>query len=127
MARELPEIRTFRDLVVWQKSMAMVKDMYRVTSAFPSDEKFGLTSQMRRCAVSIPSNIAEGYGRQSTTDYVRFLRIAVGSLYELQTQVEIAAMLSYVPQGEQVNIQDRLQEIERMLTSLVRKVGKSRD
>jgi four helix bundle protein len=83
-------IKTFRDLIVWQKSMVVVTDVYRITGRFPREEMFGLTSQMRRCAVSIPSNIAEGYGRQATGDYICFLQIALGSLYELQTQLEIA-------------------------------------
>ena len=82
----MAEIRTYRDLIVWQKSMALVTDVYRVTRVFPKNEQYGLTSQLRRCAVSIPSNIAEGYGRRASNDYLRFLSIANGSLFELQTQ-----------------------------------------
>ena len=85
----MSEIKSFRDLMVWQKSMQLVTDLYRLTSDFPKTESYGLTSQLRRAAVSVPSNIAEGYGRHSTSDYIRFLQIAIGSLYELQTQVEI--------------------------------------
>ena len=126
MGDGLPEVRSYRDLIVWQKSMTLVKDVYRFSGVFPADERFGLTSQMRRCAISIPSNIAEGYGRQSTTDYVRFLKIATGSLYELQTQVDIAAMLDLKDENESSQLRKNCQEIERMLTSLVRKVSNSR-
>jgi four helix bundle protein len=126
MGDGLPEVRSYRDLVVWQKLMVLVKDVYRLSGVLPADERFGLTSQMRRCAVSIPSNIAEGYGRQSTTDYVRFLKIATGSLYELQTQVDIAAMLEYLGENESSQLRNNAQEIERMLTSLSRKVSNSR-
>ena len=76
-------IKSYRDLVVWQKSMELVTDMYTITKVFPKEELYALTSQIRRSAVSVPSNIAEGYGRNSTQDYVRFLQIACGSLYEL--------------------------------------------
>ena len=76
--------------------MVLVTEIYSITGIFPVSEIYGLTSQLRRSAVSIPSNIAEGYGRNSTNDYKRFLQIAVGSLYELQTQVEIACNLKYI-------------------------------
>ena len=89
-------MKTYRDLIVWQKSMVLVTEVYKISKEFPNDETYGLTSQIRRCAVSIPSNIAEGYGRNSTNDYIHFLRIATGSLYELQTQMEIALNLHYI-------------------------------
>jgi len=76
-------MKTYRDLLVWQKAMTLVTEVYRKTKTFPREEVYGLTSQVRRSAVSIPSNIAEGYGRNSTSDYIRFLQIASGSLYEL--------------------------------------------
>ena len=90
------QIKTYRDLLVWQKAMALVTEVYKTTKSFPKDETYGIVSQMRRCAVSIPSNIAEGYGRNSSSDYVRFLRMAMGSLYELQTQFDISLNLGYV-------------------------------
>jgi four helix bundle protein len=120
------EVRTFRDLVVWQKSMTLVTTIYRLTRLFPADEAYGLTSQTRRSAVSIASNIAEGYGRRSTSDYVRFLCIATGSLYELQTQIEIALNLRYLKRAEFVELYESSREIERMLSSLVRKLSGKR-
>src|SRR5262245_3618122 len=83
-------IQTFRDLIAWQKAMNLAKEIYRLTKAMPASEQFGLTNQMRRAAVSIPSNIAEGYARQSTRDYLKYLRTARGSLAELSTQYELA-------------------------------------
>ena len=84
-------IKSYRDLFVWQKAMELVTAVYAIPKVFPKEEQYGLTAQIRRSAVSVPSNIAEGYGRNSTLDYTRFLQIARGSLYELQTQLEIAA------------------------------------
>jgi four helix bundle protein len=115
-------IRTFRDLLVWQKAMRLVTKLYRVSASFPKEEIYGITSQMRRCAVSIPSNIAEGFGRQSTGDYVRFLSIAEGSLYELQTQLEISLNLTYLTSEQYESLDSSTREIERMLTSLIRKL-----
>ncbi len=115
-------IKTFRDLIVWQKSMALVTDLYRASQSFPKHELYGLTSQMRRCAVSVPSNIAEGFGRQATGDYVRFLNIANGSLYELQTQLEISLNLVYLDHEQYKQLDALTREIERMLTSLIRKL-----
>jgi four helix bundle protein len=88
-------MKTYRDLQVWQKAMQLVTEIYGNTRSFPAEELYGLTSQIRRCAVSIPAKLAEGYGRNSTQDYVRFLRIASGSLYELQTLLEIACNLTF--------------------------------
>ncbi len=119
-------MKTYRELIVWQKSMDLVTTIYKVTSVFPNEENFGLTSQMRRSSVSIPSNIAEGYGRNSLNDYIRFLNIAVGSLYELQTQIEIAFNLSYVLKEQFEVIHENSREIERMMSSLIRKLKEKR-
>jgi four helix bundle protein len=89
-------MKSFRELLVWQKGIEVVTRVYAVTGRFPKAETYGLTDQARRAAVSIPANIAEGYGRQSTQDYIRFLLIARGSLYELQTHMEIAGRLGYL-------------------------------
>lgn len=119
-------MKTYRELIVWQKSMDLVTTIYKVTSIFPNEENFGLTSQMRRSSVSIPSNTAEGYGRNSLNDYIRFLNIAVGSLYELQTQIEIVFNLSYVLKEQFEVIHENSREIERMMSSLIRKLKEKR-
>lgn len=121
------KIKTYRDLIVWQKAMAFVTEIYRKTKVFPREEVYGLTAQIRRCAVSIPSNIAEGYGRNSTSDYIRFLQIASGSLYELQTQLEISANLEYLNKSELEQLYSFSREIERMLSSLIRKLDNTKN
>lgn len=117
------EMKTYRDLIVWQKSMTLVTDVYKATRTFPREEVYALVSQLRRCAISIPSNIAEGYGRKSTGDYVRFLQIAMGSLFEIQTQLEIARNLEFLSQDHFEKIHESSREIERMLSSLIRKLN----
>ncbi len=118
-------IRTFRDLMVWQKAVLFVTEIYRVTKDFPREEQFGLVSQMRRSSISIPSNIAEGYGRKSTGDYLRFLQIAMGSIFEIQTQLQIAVNLQYVNAGCFTEMFDESREIERMLSSLLNRLNKN--
>lgn len=119
-------MKTYRDLIVWQKSMTLVLKIYKESKDFPKEEVYGLTSQIRRSAVSIPSNIAEGYGRNSTNHYVRFLKIASGSLYEFQTQLEICFRLKYLNNQVFNEMNELSIEIEKMLTSLIRKVKESR-
>ena len=102
--------------------MQLVTESYEKTNNFPQEELYGLTMQIRKSAVSIPSNIAEGYGRNSTNDYIRFLHISIGSLYELQTQFEIAVSLGYIPRNEFELLYESSREIERMLCSLIRKI-----
>jgi four helix bundle protein len=89
------QVRSFRDLVVWQNAMDPVKRIYAASKQFPSDERYALTSQLKRATVSVPCNIAEGYGRNSTADYIRFLQIALGSLYELEIQLELATRSNF--------------------------------
>lgn len=115
-------MKTYRDLVVWDKSMDIVTHIYELTKIFPKEEIYGLTSQVRRSAVSIPSNIAEGYGRRSTDDYIRFLQISMSSLYEMQTQVEISLNLKYINQEKFELIFSMTREVERMLSSLISKI-----
>ena len=103
--------------------MKLVTEIYNVTKAFPAAELYGLTSQLRRCAISIPSNIAEGYGRNSTGDYKRFLQIAAGSIFELQTQIEIAFNLKYLSVEIFDNLFNASKEIELMLLSLAKKIN----
>ena len=118
----MSKINTFRDLLVWQKSMSIVTEIYTLTSSFPKEELFGLTSQIRRSAVSIPSNIAEGYGRNSTGDYKRFLQISCGSLNELQTQIEISFNLDFMTKEKNIETLEKIQEIDRMMLSLISKI-----
>jgi len=114
--------RGYKDLLVWQKGMLLVKGIYRLTLSFPSDEKFGLTSQMRRAAVSIPSNIAEGQARRSTGEFIQFVSHAEGSVAELDTQLLIAVDLSYCSSSEAQTLFDLLLELRKMLNSLRRKL-----
>jgi len=109
-------MKTHKDLQVWQFSMDLVEKIYLLTKNFPSEEKFGLTSQMRRAAVSIPSNIAEGAARNSTKEYVRFLYIALGSLSELETQCELSKRLKF---GDDSLISEII-EIRKKLLGLIR-------
>ncbi len=118
-----PKLKSYRDLIVWQKSVNFVTQIYVVTRDFPREELYGLTAQIRRSAVSVPSNIAEGYGRNSRNDYARFLQIANGSLYEIQTQLEISLNLSYLSESRFNEIYEQSREIERMLSSLIRKIA----
>ena len=115
-------IKSYRDLIVWQKAVAASLDVYRITTTFPKSEVFGLTSQMRRAAVSISSNIAEGRSRNTRKDFIQFLRIAHGSTAELQTQLEIARELSFVPQTDYNRLEGILSEISKMLNSMMTKL-----
>ena len=108
----------YSDLVVWQKSMGLVTDIYRLTATFPNEEKFWLTSQARRAAISIPSNIAEGHGRKASGAYLNHISIALGSLMELETQLQIALRLDFLPQEETSALLDRTDEIGKMLSGL---------
>ncbi len=116
------QIQSYRDLQIWQKGMSLVTSIYRITEKYPKSEQFTLVSQTRRSAISIPSNIAEGYGRNSTSDYIRFLRISGGSLYELQTQVEIAVNLNYVTPKDFDMVYKASDEIAKMIGGLIKKV-----
>ena len=118
------EIKSFRDLIVWQKSMDLVEAVYVIVREFPSEERYALSSQVRRASVSVPSNIAEGYGRRSTVDYIRFLQIALGSLYELETQLDLAVRLGFSKSDIMKEALELCTEIEKMLVSLS---GKLRD
>jgi four helix bundle protein len=111
-------VKTFRDLIAWQKAMELAKQIYWVTVHLPDSEKFGLTTQMRRAAVSIPSNIAEGHGRQSRTEYIRFLKIARGSLMELQTQLILVEELSFLQVPPELGALQA--ETDRVLQGLIR-------
>ncbi len=109
----------YRDLKVWQSAMQLVYDVYEVTKTFPNGELYGLVSQMRRAAVSIPSNIAEGKGRSTHKDFAAFLRHSRGSLHELETQVMIAQHLGYVSGKQSCELLNRAREVGRMLNGLI--------
>ncbi|MEK6662680.1 MAG: four helix bundle protein [Pseudomonadota bacterium] len=108
----------YSDLSVWQKAMNLVEEIYRLTRSFPKEEQFGLVSQMRRAAISIPSNIAEGYGRKSTKAYVNYLSISYGSLLELETQIQIGQRLLYLDRPTMEKLLVQTNEVGRMLNGL---------
>ena len=117
------KINSFKDLLVWQKGMEIVKLVYAISSNFPKEEMFGLTSQIRRAATSIPLNIAEGYGRSSRLSYRSFIRIARSSNQELDTALEIAMMLEFVSENDVLELKRNIEEESRMLNSLIQKLG----
>ncbi len=117
------QVKSHKDLKVWQESMALVIGVYKVTEDFPKHETYGLTSQIRRATVSIPSNIAEGAGRKGEKEFSRFLFIALGSLSEVETQLEIAYRLKYISQIEDINKQ--IYFIRSMLSKLIKALSKN--
>ena len=116
-------IRSYRDLIVWQKSVEMVIAVYRATKKFPSSEQFAITSQVKRAAVSVPANIAEGYGRNTQKEYAHFLRIAQGSLSELETLLTIAQKISYCSAQEYSTLEKHASEVARMLYALRKSIS----
>lgn len=114
----------YEDLIVWQKSFEIVKIIYKETKKFPENEKFGIISQIRRAAVSIPSNIAEGHGRKSTKAYINHLSIAVGSLMELETLIKISNELKYLSKTNSETLLKTTNRIGKMLTSLIQALQK---
>jgi len=118
-------LKNYKELKVWQKAYALCLEIYMTTSGFPKEERYGLTSQIRRAAVSVPSNIAEGYGRKSTADYIRFLYMAYGSNCELETQLMICGDLEYLEADKLGELKENIEEIERMLKALIKGLEKS--
>lgn len=114
------QVTSYKDLRVWQTGMDLAEACYRLTRSFPADEAFALTSQVRRAAISIPANIAEGYGRETRGDYVRFLRVSRGSLKELETHLLLAEHVSVVPPGQTAGVLQLTDNLGRMLRSLIR-------
>ena len=112
--------KNYRDLIVWQKAMELVMLIYRTTKSFPKEEVYGLTSQMRRAAVSIPSNIAEGQGRNTKRDLRNFLAIAMGSLRELETQILIAKGLTYFTEATTIQLCDLTDTVGRLIRGLAK-------
>ena len=112
--------QTYRDLIVWQKAMQLVTEIYKLTENFPKSETFGLRSQLRRAAISIPSNIAEGQGRDSSKEFCHHLSIAYGSLTEAETQIQIASNLGYITKDEAGKVLAQCNEVGRLLNGLLR-------
>ena len=108
---------TFKKLLVWQKGIVLVKDVYKTTRGFPKDELYGLVSQMRRAAISIPSNIAEGSQRSGSKDFAHFILMSKGSLAELHTQVLIAQELEYISADQRNFLIDQIEQLDRMMRS----------
>ena len=113
-------IRDYKDLAVWQRARELVQELYRLTEGLPREELFGLSAQIRRAAVSIPTNIAEGYGRQSLIDYIRFLKVARGSCYELETQLILCSDLGYLSEDETQTAFSLLKQTQKFLFSLIK-------
>lgn len=113
------KVKNYQELIVWQKAMDLVEDVYKASRDFPREEVYALTSQIRRAAVSIPSNIAEGQGRRTTADFLRHLSIAYGSLREVETQILIAQRLKYIVKGKVENVLSRAGEVGRLLNGLM--------
>ena len=116
-------VKSYKDLLVWQRSMDLVEKVYFFTAQLPSSEQFGLVSQMRRAVVSVPSNIAEGYGRQATGEYRHHLSIDRGSVLELETQVLLASRLKYLQPADAESVLKEIDEISRMLATLVSRLS----
>jgi len=112
----------FKELIVWQKAMDVARTTYQLCAGFPSNERMGLTSQMRRSAVSIPSNIAEGAGRGGNKEFAQFLRIANGSCYELHTQMILAADFGFISSEQLLAAEGQIDEVERLLFAFMQKI-----
>jgi S23 ribosomal protein. len=118
----LQTIESYKDLEAWRLAVQATKAVYRLSERFPTEERFGLISQIRRASVSIPSNIAEGWGRQSTQDYVRFLRMARGSIFEVETQIVLARELGFVADEQTTEADSILKDAGRVLAGLIRSI-----
>lgn len=116
------EIKSYKDLIIWQKSLDLAGDIYRLIKTFPENEKFLLCSQLQRCAISVPSNIAEGQARRHPKEFRRFLYIALGSLAEIDTQLIIAYRLKYLSENDLNAFQSSLIELQKMIKTLISKL-----
>lgn len=121
---KIMRIQSYKELIVWQKSIELVKEIYILTNKLPREEIYGLTSQMRRSSISIPSNIAEGYKRKGLVEYIRFLNISDGSAAELETQIIISKML--YPASDYSKTESLLDEVQKMLTVMIKKLKTNR-
>ena len=117
-------IKSYRDLEVWQKAMDLVVECYKIAERFPKTEVYGLTSQLRRAAISVPANIAEGQGRSHTREFLNHLSIAYGSLMEVETHLQIAARLHYLDDSSIQSLLEKSAEIGRMLNGLIQSLNR---
>ena len=119
--------KSYRDLEVWQRSMKLAKRIYQVTQKFPSDERFGLTNQLRRASVSVPSNLAEGHARFGAGEFSRFISISMGSVAEIETQILLSTDLGYLTGELSREILEDLETIGKMLRGLAKSISKRRN
>jgi four helix bundle protein len=122
--RQVKMVKSYKELETWQLAMKLVAEVYRVTKDFPKEEIYGLTNQVRRAAVSVPSNIAEGQGRNSTKEFLHYLSIARGSLFEVETQLEIARQLFYIRSEDAAFIEQLIASVGRLINGLSRSLTK---
>lgn len=123
----MAEIKTHKDLLVWKKSIDLVEQIYTFTKQFPKEELYGITNQMRRCAVSIPANIAEGSGRKNKAEFIQFLHIALGSASELETHLIISQRLGFLSSNSYDEIMNALNEIIKMICGLINSLNSTRN
>jgi four helix bundle protein len=116
------KVSTYKDLIAWQKSIALVTTVYALTKTFPMDERFGIVSQLNRAVISVPANIAEGWGRESTKNYLQFLRISRGSLMEVETLITISGNLKYIKEQDCLEINKQIDEVGKILQGLIKSV-----
>lgn len=116
------KINSFKDLIVWQKSIVLVSEIYAITKLFPTEEKFGLVTQLNRAVVSIPSNVAEGWGRESTKNYLQFLRNSRGSLMEVETLIIISNNLGYLDESNFLSVTTQIVEVGKILQGLIKSI-----
>jgi len=121
----MPSLKSYRELLVWQKGIDLVVIAYKATAGFPKSETYGLISQIRRAATSIPANIAEGYGRGTRKEYLQFIMVAQGSLKELETHLIVSEKLSYLTASQAARLLTQTDELGRMMGSLIRKLKAS--
>jgi four helix bundle protein len=116
-------VRHYKELIVWQRAMQLVKSVYRLTKTFPPDERYGLALQMRRAAVSVPSNIAEGQGRRGPKEFTHFLSLTRGSLLELETQLLLSIDLGYVKRADAAGAQGEIVEVQKMAAAIQKRLA----
>ncbi|NIO49111.1 MAG: four helix bundle protein [Candidatus Aminicenantes bacterium] len=119
-------LKSYKDLKVWQKAYELCLQVYKTTKRFPNEELYGLTSQLKRSAVSVPSNIAEGYGRKTTPEYIQSLYISYGSICELETQILLSGDLGYINDNNLNKLLKVIEEVERMLKALIKSLERRR-